>query len=449
MAGQTLSTLANALKKDYHGPLVDALNNMSVLYAVLEKNTEDVSGENLQAVVALKTARNQGIGARAEGGALPTARYTKTLKLAIPLAYTYGAIQFTGQVLKAAETDAKAFAKVVDLEVNGMAEAMKIDINRQMHGFGNGMLCMTNGAGAGADATVTVDAPGTKWLEEGMPIESFADLTSSTQGADEDISQGLTEATSHIVGEITSDTTFELQDYTGAAVSTEQWHDNHYITRWGARANEMTGLARIIADVNCGAATGGWMGIADQDTVHYLGDGSTAASRTTYPILNAVIKHNNNTNRAISEMLIQDLLDAIEQKSGKKGENKSLILETTYGVRKAYIDLLQADRRYTQPLKLVGGWQAIGYQAGNDLIPFIVDRHAMPNGILCLDRRFIQVYRASDFDWMDMDGNMFQRKIDSNGRYDAYEAVMYCYQSLGCTSFKNQGALRDITEPAT
>jgi hypothetical protein len=114
-------------------------------------------------------------------------------------------------------------------------------------------------------------------------------------------------------------------------------------------------------------------------------------------------------------------------------------------VRAAYIDLLQADRRYVKPLDLTGGWKAISYQAGNDEVPMFVDRHALSNQLVCLDRRFVEIYRAADFDWMDYDGNMFQRKIDSSGKYDAYEAQMYCYMSLGCTSFKNQGALRDIT----
>ncbi len=45
-----------------------------------------------------------------------------------------------------------------------------------------------------------------------------------------------------------------------------------------------------------------------------------------------------------------------------------------------------------------------------------------------------------------MDGSMFQRKIDSSGTYDNYEARMYCYMNLGCKSFKNQGVLRDISE---
>lgn len=441
VSGQTLTLFAGALKRDYHGPIIDALNNMSVLYRLLDKDEESVSGEDLKAYVPIKIRRNQGIGARGEGGALPTARYVKTVQMAIPLAYNYGAIQFTGQAIKASQKSATAFANVVDLEINSMVEAIKVDTNRQFFGDGTGFLCMTNGAGAGDTSTVTVDTPGTQWLEEGMPIQSFPDKTTGSAEADSDISEGLTESTAHIVGKIIDDTSFTLHDYNDSEITTEQWADNRYIFRWGARGNEMMGLKGIVDNE------------AIKSESSWFGDGTAVTtiqglSRETYPILNATIKHNSNTNTPITEKRIQDLLDSIEKNAGKTNDNKSLIIVTTYGVRQNYIDLLQADRRYdaSHDLTLVGGWRAVPYQAGNDKIPMVVDRHCIPNSLFVLDRRFLKIYRASNFDWMDMDGSMFQRKIDSSGRYDSYEAILYCYMNLGATSFKNQGALRDITE---
>ena len=90
MSGQTLALFAGALKRDYHGPIIDSLNNMSPLYRLLSKNEEDVSGEDLKAYIPIKTRRNQGMGARAESGALPSARYVKTVQLSVPLMYNYG-----------------------------------------------------------------------------------------------------------------------------------------------------------------------------------------------------------------------------------------------------------------------------------------------------------------------------------------------------------------------
>jgi hypothetical protein len=443
MAGQLLSTLAEGLKKNYTGPVVDALNNQNALYSLLEKSEEDISGENLQAVVSLKTGRNQGVGSRAEDAALPTARYIKRQKLSIPLTHSYGAIRFTGQALKAGTKSPTAFGNLIQAEIDGMVESMKIDTNRQMFGQGDGHLCMTNGSGT-TEAVVTVDKPGTTWLEEGMPIQSFADLSSPSMDSS-DLSYGLTESTCYTVWNILSETTFTLGNaaWTAALTTEESWANDRYICRWGSAGNEMMGLRGIIADANVSTGSGSWLGLAELASIYYTGDGSTAAARATYPILNATINHNSGTNRAISEKLIQGLLDDIDKKAGKKSDNKSLVFVTNHAINRNFVDLLQADRRYvTKPLVLTGGWESLGYQSGSSFIPIIVDKMSLPNALLVLDRRFLKIYRASDYDWMEKDGSMFAR-VDNK---DAYTAQMYCYQNLGCTSFRNQGALRDLTE---
>ncbi len=438
--GQTLSLFAGALKRDYHGPITDSLNNMTALYRILDKEEEgiEVSGEGLTAYAPIKTRRTQGIGSVAEGGPLPTARQTKILQLEIGLAYCYGAIQFTGQSIKASQKSATAFAKVVDLEINDMVEAIKIDTNRQFFGDSTGVMCLTNGTGG--QSTVTVDTPGTQYLEEGMPILTDASSDGTTGAASsEDISHGLTESTAHIVKKILTSTTFMLGTYADVEESAEQWHTDHYMFRYLSPGNEMMGLKGII-DNEAIKATSSWDSTGNATTTIH------GKSRSSYGILDATINHNSNTDTNITEIRIQGLLDDIEQKAGKKDNESNLILMTTYGVRKAYVDLLQSDRRYVKPLELVGGWQAIAYQSGSKNIPIIVDRHCLNHAMLAIDRRYVKIYRASNFDWMDMDGSMFQRKIDSSGRYDSYEAMLYAYMALGCTSFPNQGALRDITE---
>lgn len=437
--GQTVALLAGALKRDYHGPIVDSLNNMSVLYALLDKDEDvKVSGEGFSAYVPIKTRRNQGMGARAESAALPSARNVKTAQLIIPLMYNYGSIEFSGQSVKASEKDATAFAKVVDMEIKSMIEGIKIDTNRQLIASKYGYLCQTNGTGG--QSTVTVDHPGTQWLEEGMPIQSDASVDGTTgMVSGEDISYGLAESTCYIVKKILSDTTFMLGTAADAEESGEAWHNDHYLFRWGAANNEMNGLMDLIDDYSL-QSTSSWFGLqGGLQTIHGL-------SRSTYGILESNINHNSNSNTDITEQLIQDDLDDIEKASGKTGDSKHLLMLTTYGVRKMYVDLLAGDRRFMKPLDLVGGWKTLGYQSGNDLIPFLVDKHALPNSICYIDRRTMKIYRASNFDWMDMDGSMFQRKIDGSGRYDSYEAMMYCYMNLGCSSFKNQGARRDISE---
>ena len=314
-----------------------------------------------------------------------------------------------------------------------------------MWGDGTGHLARVNCTFSGnSDESMTVDEPGTQWLEEGMPIQT-TDLTLPATLVTGDLGYSLTDTTCHIVGILTSDTVFEVHEHDdtvleGASATEPDATDNDYVTRFGGGV-PMQGLKGLV-DNYAIRATSSWFGNAGAVTT------PQGLSRATYPVLDATISHGSNTNRALTEDIIQAALDSIEKASGKKEQEDSQMMITTYGIRRKYIADLQADRRYqgNQVYNLKGGWKALAYQSGNKTIPMTVDRMAIPNSILILNKKFLQIYRAADWDWMDLDGSMFQRKIDSAGKYDAYEAMKFVYQNLGCSNFKAQGAIRDVTE---
>ena len=80
--GSTLSTFDAILKTQYLGPIREQLNSSSVLYSRLEKNEDSVVGKNF--TIPLHYGRNEGVGARAEGGTLPSAGNPKALHLHNP-----------------------------------------------------------------------------------------------------------------------------------------------------------------------------------------------------------------------------------------------------------------------------------------------------------------------------------------------------------------------------
>ena len=451
MAGATLSSMSNALKINYYGAIIDRLNNATPYYSALKKESEQVtaSGVGLKATFPVLTRNNQGIGLRAEAAALPSARQTTTIQLEVPLKYMYGQIKFTGQAMAASAVNATRFAEVVDLEIKSMTTSMKNEIALQVITPAQGYLGIANGAGGGSDATVTVDGPGTIWLRRGMPIQTNAMTTSagistiSAKGSDTDISHGLTEATAHQVGTIAKDKlSFELEDYTGSAITTEKWSTNRYIFRYGEVAAGTTnygmhGLLSLI-DSYADDSTSSWFALN-----HALITIQNQ-SRDTYKILDANIIHSSNSVSALSEDLIQELLDQVSEASGEES-HKGQMMIMDYAVRRTFINLLQADRRYSpETKKLEGGWDVATYSAGNDKIPMLVDRICPANSILFPNTRFLKMFRFKDFDWMNKDGSMFERHSDSSGRYDAWTATMFIYEEQGCTSFQDQGALRDV-----
>lgn len=398
ITGSTLSAIQGALKRDYIGPLRDQLNNATVLLKRLQRNEDDVSGDTLTAYVPLIYERNQGIGARADGGSLPTARYRGVKQTAIPLKYNYGRIEITGPAIAGSRNGSTAFMKVVDFEVRGMVEGMKVDINRQLYGDGSGALCRVNGTSTGT--TVTVDDPGTHNLETGMYIDTYSAKTGGSAGLD-----------SSSIASITSSTVFEL-DSAGTAT------DNYYIFREDSRSYEMMGLLGII------------------DNTTYTSTLQTI-DKTSDTWFQANVLSNSGVNRALTLDLMQQACDEAEKKGGRIS-----IIISPYELRRKYVDLLVADKRFVDKLTLDGGFSAIAYSAGGEPIPFAVDKAARANTMFFVDESTLSIYRASDYDWMDSDGNILSRVSG----YDAYEATLYVYQNLGCSAPNHSTVIRDLTQ---
>ena len=388
----TLTTLDAILKNQYLGPIREQLNNSNVLYGRLEKNTDSVVGKNF--TIPLHYGRNEGIGARGEGAALPGAGNQAYKDCIVPMRYQYGRIQLTGPTIKAARSNEGAFIRAVDSEMRGLEKDMKASMNRQVFGDGTGLLATVAASGSGT-STVVVDS--TAKLRVGMPI----DIIVKTTGA----------ATAGVAGtsvaSITDATTFTIADtLAGSPAATY----GVYIA--GSRNNEMMGLSGIVS------ATSTLQGL----------------DVATYPWWKAKVLANSGTNRAISDTILQTALDTLEANSS----GKATALYTSYGVRRAYQALLTATKQLVNTQELKGGYKALTY---NDL-PIIADKDAPANKIFVVDEDELQIFRLGDLDWMQDDGAILSRVSG----YDAYEAVLYVYQELGCMMRNAHVLIGDITE---
>ena len=388
----TLTTFDAILKNQYLGPIREQLNSSNVLYGRLEKNTDSVVGKNF--TIPLHYGRNEGIGARGEGAALPGAGNQAYKDCIVPMRYQYGRIQLTGPTIKAARSNEGAFIRAVDSEMRGLERDMKSSMNRQVFGDGTGLLATVAASGS-SSSTVVVDS--TAKLRVGMPI----DIIVKTTGA----------ATAGVAGtsvaSITDATTFTITDtLAGSPAATY----GVYIA--GSRNNEMMGLSGIVSDTS---------------TLQGL-------DVATYPWWKAKVLANSGSNRAISDTILQTALDTLEANSS----GKATALYTSYGVRRAYQALLTATKQLVNTQELKGGYKALTY---NDL-PIIADKDAPANKIFVVDEDELQIFRLGDLDWMQDDGAILSRVSG----YDAYEAVLYVYQELGCMMRNAHVLIGDITE---
>ena len=390
--GATLTTISDILKTQYIAPIGEQINNATPILERIGKDYDSVVGKNF--TIPLHYGRNEGIGARSEGGTLPAAGNQAYKACIVPMRYNYGRFQLTGQTIKASRNNEGAFIKAIEAEMKGLTTDMVNNLSRQLFNDGSGILatCASNSGTA-----ITVDS--TEKLRIGQRIDILVTASGET-------TNGVVGTT---VSSITSDTVFVVADAPAGALS-----GDYSVYAAGSRNNELMGLKGIIsnADPTSGALQG--LDVA------------------TYPWWKATVQAGTGgANRAISDIILQKAIDTL----WKNSNGKATALYTSDGVRRAYQSYLSASRQIANTMDLKGGYKTIGF---NDL-PIIVDKFAPAETIYVVDEDKLKFYRMSDnggedygLFWMDEDGTILTKVTG----YDAYEGVICLYSELG-TNMRN------------
>lgn len=398
MAGFTMTEAQEILKRDYLPVIREQLPTRTPLYSRITKGTEDVVGS--EARLSLRIGRNQGVGARGTGQALPVAGGQRYKQIGVETKNIYGRLMIDGKIFKAAKSNQGAFLNAVEGEMKGLLEGLQWDLNRELFNTAKGTLA-TVAAVTGNTLTITASNASykTRWVYKDEIIDIFNE-------DDSVVALGRTiTAVSKSASTITVD---------GAAVTVAA--GGGYITRAGARTYELIGLTDVMTP----------------NTSLYGIDRSLAANA----YFNPQVLGNSGTNRAISEVLLQTALDEAEINAGA---NITLMI-SSHGVRRAYQDLLQALKRYVEPKQLAGGWSSLDYNG----LPWVTDPDCAANKIYMLDESTFKIHTMIPevFIWGEED-NLILRQVIG---YDAYEAFMVGYLELVCDTPAKQVVLADITE---
>lgn len=405
MASQILSNISGFLKQFYIGPIREELNNSSVLHYRFQKNEEDVSGQNLTAYIPMFYQRNQGIGWRSEGGTLPTAGNRSHVQAQIGMAYLYGSVAVSGQAIRGSRDNAYAFAKVIDNEVRGMVEGLKIESNRAWWGDGSGALCKITQATGSITAGNYLTVDNAALLESGMVIDVFTAKSGGTQ---------------HLAAVTINQV--DRRNNKISLTSTQTVTQNDYIFRESSRGLYPMGLTGLVDGYDS-------QGALLVTTVQ-------AINRTTNLWWQGNVLDNNAVLRKLSLTLMQQAFELGEI----IGQGRCSVIMSTYALRRSYLDLEVADRRFVDKMVLDGGFSALEYSGGGEPVPMVVDVMAPANQMWFLDERTFAIYRASDFDWMDLDGAVLRKSLG----VDQYEATAYAYMNLGCTAANKNTVMRDV-----
>lgn len=392
----------NAITKEIYGPkLQKQLNDEVVALKRIERDSNNIVSEvgGKYVTFPVHTRRNTGIGARNEMEALPAAGQQGTAAARVGLKYLYGAMELSGQTIALVDTKPQAFTSAIDFESERLRVDLALDLNRQVYGTQTGTLATTP-VNTALNTLVVSDSS----LFE---LDMLVDVVNLTTGAA--VAAGRT------VTAIPSATSVTLS---GAAITTATTDG---LVRAGNWNREWTGFASIVA------TTG---------TLHNI-------DPTVQPVWTANVDANGGTPRAVSEGLFNVMSDTIKQRGGKV-----TAIFTSFGIRRAYANLLQQQRQYVNTNgKFDGGYTALAYNTMDGEIPMVVDRMAPKGKAWFINEDAIKLYREGDWDFMTYgNGDKWRLKSTGGNDYDAYIARLYQYSDLGTDRRNTHGLIADLSE---
>lgn len=402
----TLATIESYLKEVYQGRIREQLNDEIVALKRITRSgagvTNEVGGKYV--TFPIHTRRNSGIGSRFENEALPAPGRQGHAAARVGLKYAYGGVQLTGQAISLSDTDAKAFAKALDNEVEGLKNDLKKDMNRQIYGSGNGAIGVATGANTGAVVPVR-DA---RLFQIGMVVDTQTGTTVDNTGL-------VVSSVSLAPGANT--VTFTTTPGTALASADIIVRRGSGIAAGGTK--ELTGLAAIVSDTG---------------TLYNV-------DPTVEPEWRASVSANGGTPRALSEALMIRMTDDIRTKGG----STTLILQSL-GVRRAYFNLLSQLRQTVNTQEFTGGFSGLAFTTDRGEIPVVADVDAPLNTQWFINEDALTYYRDEEWHFLDKDGSMWKQVRDANGDYDAYYARMVEYHELGTDRRNSHGVIRDLIE---
>ncbi len=404
MPGSDLTQWDPLFKDDYAPAIIDELNKENVILQFMTSETPDDTWVGRQKIIPTKVGRNWSVGSIGAGGALPNAGRSAYVDFKVPMRDTYGRVGFERYVIEQSSNSKGSWQQVMPQEMRGLVEDLAFSRNRMAWSYGEGVLALVNGAQT-ADTTIEVDAPGNvagsimgnRYLygdsTSGMQV-AFIDSSDAVQGT------GVINSVPAAGTTVVSDTAITCDD--NAKIVLAQTPTQNSLDK------EPEG---ILAGIDDGTYVG---------TYHNI-------SRTTYPIMQSYVVSSVGT---LSLDAIQQPIDAVSIQVGKGID----FFACEHAVRRAYLVLLETDRRYTGAdlSSPDGGTSAAKKPTGKTIsygdIPMCVDRDAPYGMLFGINKASWVRYVMSEGTWAADEGHVLKWVSG----YDQWTAFYYILDNFHC-----------------
>lgn len=398
--GATLSTADAVLKEVYLPGTREQLNNDIPFLNRVQKNSRDIEGR--RAILAPHLARSGGVGARAEGGTLPTAGNQGWGEERITLNYNYGRIQISGPSIKAMKSNRGSFVRSVSAEMEHITNDLKRDVSRQLWGASDGKIatCGTTSSSTTVTLATATTPVQMRHFHTGMRVDigTVANPTLRVAGAT-------------ITSVDTTNETITI-DSSVTTASTD------FVFRAGAcTANacaELTGMQSIVAGsgalFNLNPATAGqesWKSRVDSSV------GSISENKMATHVMNVKIQSG-----LYPKLFIAD-----------------------DGSFRAYGNLLTSQKRSNNTQRLAGGYSGLSFDAAGEPMEVVWDMDTPEGCMFSVNPERLIEFSMSDWEWADEDGAVLSRVSGQ----DAYEAFIFKYHELATDQRAANGLMSGIT----
>lgn len=389
----TLTNADSALKSYYLEAVSEQLDNyVNPFLAQIKKTSDNVWGKEVKQLAIYGV--NGGIGAGTEDGALPKASGNNYVQFTSSLKNLYGNVEISDKAIRASENNSGAFVSLLNSEMDGLVKASAFNLGRMIFGDGTGRLAQV--VEMGENNVVTVDD--VNFLMEGMVIDFYDDEMELIDDAEE----------RRIVYIDRAAKTVKVD---GPLLLIDDIPEDSYMVMHGSYNNELTGLAAIF----------------DSDVTSLYGVNKAA---------NPWIKPKVATNvGSITEGAIQTMLDTLEESGGDPAD----LIVTSFGVRRALINLFATNKRVVNTVDLAGGYKALSFNG----IPIVADRFCQKNTMYILNTKDFALHQLCDWQWLTGDDGKVLRQIPGK---PVYTATLVKYAELMCSRPYAQGVLKGITE---
>lgn len=411
MTGATTATMANLLQKKYLPGIVRQFNDDFPLLKFIRQNSEDITAEGDEAIIAMEFGVNEGGGFHGESSDVEDSGYPVIETTKVSLKQMTFRARITYKLMKKARTNANAFARGAQKQMTATREGFTLRANTYLWGDGSGVVARVASEDlAGSDSIVLDRAYG---LSDGGSPESLIrpgmklhilDTKGYTGGVTNDRGQGVVKTVDFDTGTEGQIRVTFRENYTLANVAVDDYvYIGNTIEGWKDAGESQDNSPAM-----------GMLAFYDHDLRNPL----QGVNTSTQPQFKA-------EKISITQAtVISDLRKARNRIAKRQRNGRLRYMISSYETHERYTAALDSKVEFRNVQRLDGFWE-VGVFDGR---PWFRD-HTAPDARVFFvpDGRTIERYAVDNFiNFVDDSGNPL-KQVPNKTVFDAYLTAIYEY----------------------